>query len=392
MNQAVPVFGEFRKELVRGGPATTLGKLADTFGQQGKYHELFEVRKMQVRHRLGLPLLSGNSDTETEEEEDIRRQLEDGLLDACREVGRLLLADGKIQEGWMYWKPVGDNAAVAEQLAGLPTDEENLDDLVAVTLHEGVDVERGYALVLENYGTCNAITTLETLSHHLPPAAQQGPVSQLVRHVHAELLDSVTAHIARTEGETPATSSLAELVANRDELFGEFSYHIDPSHLASSVRFARILEDESLLRLVIDLTEYGRRLHSQFQYPGEEPFVDVYLSYRWYFLALLGEDVERALEYFRQRAAAVDIRQEGALPAEVYIDLLARVGQFEKAIDATIDLLPPDVHTAGLAPSLLDLSEKAGSYQRLLELTERRGDLLGFTTALLAEQSRSQLG
>ena len=34
----------------------------------------------------------------------------------------------------------------------------NIDELVEVLLQEGVDVERGFQIVLDSYGTCNSIT------------------------------------------------------------------------------------------------------------------------------------------------------------------------------------------------------------------------------------------
>jgi hypothetical protein len=143
-----------------------------------------------------------------------------------------------------------------------------------------------------------------------------------------------------------------------------------------------------VLRLAIDLTEYGRRLSSLFQYPGQEPFVDTYPTHALFFRALVGEQVDEALDYFRGRAEALAEGEQGAWPAEVYVALLARLGRIDEAFEAAAQYLA-GARTSGFAPSLLDLAQRSGNYARLLEISRQRGDLLGFTMAL-AEQSRKR--
>lgn len=380
MTTTLTVFDRLQEEMKNGGLAALMEALAGEFREEKKYHELFEVMKMQLRHRLGLPLLY--NDTGDDLDESVGKQLEDGLIAACREVGEALLTEGRIREGWMYLRPVGEKSRVAELIAEVEVDDENMDEIVEVCLNEGVDPARGYALVLENYGTCNSITTFESSAHQLTREDQQACARLLLKHVHDELKASVVADISHQEGATPGEATIAELVADRDWLFGENSYHIDTTHLASTVRLSRLLDDEPSLRLAIDLTEYGRRLAEQFQYQGDEPFVDIYPSNALFFKAVLGEDVDEALAYFKDKAETVDAYQQGAMPIEVYVDLLARRGKYQEAIDTAISLMPDDVHTVGYAPSLLELSQKAGNYDALLEYCKKRNDVLGYATAL----------
>ncbi len=202
----------------------------------------------------------------------------------------------------MYLRPVGDKQLVASALEKVAPTEENMQDLIEIGLHEGVAPALGYGLVLQHYGTCNAITTFEGAVLARPRGDQQACAAALVKHVHAELLANLRADIARQEGREPSEASLAALVADRDWLFGELNYHIDTTHLAATVRFARLLEDPELVRLAHDLTEYGRRLHEQFQFAGEPPFEEVYPAHGLFFAAQLGEKVDEALEYFAKRA------------------------------------------------------------------------------------------
>ena len=169
--------------------------------------------------------------------------MEQAYLEACREVGAALLGAGQLREAWMYLRPVGDNALVAQALAGIEPNEENLSDLIEISLHEGVSVPLGYRLVLEHYGTCNAITMFDSMVAGRPGKDQQAAADLLVRHLHRELLANVRTDIKRQEGTEPPGETLLELVAERDWLFGQHNYHVDTTHLASTVRLARVLED-----------------------------------------------------------------------------------------------------------------------------------------------------
>ena len=379
-------FDQLQSELSRGGAKAVLDHAAAALREQKKYHELFEVLKMQVRERLGLPLLYNDSADNLPE--DVRTKLEEGLIAACREVGSLFFRDGNVREGWMYLRPVGDKAEACQLLAGIESGEENYEDLVEVCLHEGIDIGRGFGLVLENYGTCNAITTYDNSVSRRPRGEQQPAARQLLHRVHADLLASVKADIARQEGQPPPENTLRELLAERDWLFQENAYHLDTTHLAATVRIARVLSDEADVRLALDLTEYGRRLSDQFQYQGDEPFAAAYHAHALYFQALLGENLDEALDYFKTKAEMLDPQYHGTAAVETYVDLLARIGRHQEAIDAAIKLSPNGLQPLGQAPSLLELARRAGSYTPVLDYCRQRGDLLGYAAALVQSASK----
>jgi hypothetical protein len=198
----------------------------------------------------------------------------------------------------------------------------------------------------------------------------------------------VKVDIARQEGSQPSETTLRELVADRDWLFHENSYHIDTTHLASTVRIARACSDPADLRLALDLTEYGRRLNAQFQYQGDEPFAEMYPSHAFYFQALLGENVEAALGYFKNKAEMLDPQYHTLVPVEIYVDLLARLGRYKEAVQAAIALSKPGVQPVGLAPSLLELADKAGDFSAVLEYCQGKNDILGYAAALVASQRK----
>jgi len=302
----------------------------------------------------------------------------------------MLLAEGKLREAWMYLRPAERKDLLRESIVAAAPDDENIEELVAITFHEGIDVARGFQMILDHYGTCNAITTFEQttmISGGLSTADQQACVAQLVRQVHHDLLENLRADIEGREGKgLPAETSLAELVAGREHLFGEYSYHIDVSHLGSVVRFARLVEDPDVLRLALDLAEYGRRLHEQFQMRGDEPFVDGFATHGLFFAAQLGQQVDEAVAYFRGRADEVEQYTQGTAAVEIYLALLCRLGRYEEAVAEYIRLVPEGTQLGRLVPSLYELSQRAGRFEQMTELAKSRGDLLGFTTGRIAER------
>jgi hypothetical protein len=372
-------FEELQQAAAGGVPAV-LDRLVEQLRDRRQHHELFEALKMRVRRELGLPLAYGETPDHLDEEQ--RNRLEDGLIAACREVGLLLLQAGKIREAWMYLRPVGDKSTVVAELAKIEAGSDKLDEMVEVCLHEGVDVRRGFQLVLDHYGTCNAITTFESVVGRQQRTDQQAAAELLVRHVHEELMKSVVADIGRQEGTEPKERTLLDLVADRDWLFGEFSYHIDTTHLASTVRCSRIIDSREVLALALDLTEYGRRLAKQFQYKGEEPFLDIYPSNALYLGALLGRDVDAAVAYFREKAESLPVEEHGTLPLETYVQLLDRVGRHREAIAALIRFGEQGDRAKQIVPLLLDLSRKLGDFAPAVKFCRERGDLLGYATAL----------
>ena len=374
-------FVALEADFTKGGASTLLAGLVEQLKREKKYHELFEALKMQVRERLQLPLLPRESASD-DLPEATRTKLEDGLIDACRQVGELLLREGKVREGWMYFRPVGDKATAAEIIAKITPDEDNTEELVEVLLHEGVDPGRGFRMLLEQNGTCNAITTFDQVLAARSKRDRQEGASALLARVHGDLVANVGTDIVRQEGTAPTEKTLAGLIADRDWLFAEGAYHIDTTHLAAVVRMARVLDNLDELRLAFDLTEYGRHLSPQLQYQGDEPFVDQYPANALYFQALLGENQATAVSYFRDKAHLLEAQYHGTEPIEVYIDLLARIGRPADALSEAIALMPANVPYSAYAPMLLDLCDKTGDYSPMSEFCRTRQDPLGFVAAL----------
>jgi hypothetical protein len=367
-------------------------ELVERMRQQKLYPELFEARKMLHRVELGLPPVQvdpigahGKKSGAIQQDPQVQDELDKRLLDACREVGGGLMRSGRLQEGWMYLRAVGDDAFASEAMAAVEPTQDNLDLLLNLYVHEGVDIGRGTELCLKMRGTCNTITMLDSIVAMRGRSDQQAAVEALVKHVHQELLANLIADVTRRmpQVNAPEDHTIVAWLGLVPGLLRDGTYHLDTTHLASTVRFARVLDDPSTLRLAADLAEYGRQLHAQYQYSSEEPFADLYpMSLAW-FRALLGEHVDAALRVFRQKAESIDLEEHGTIGIETYADLLARIGRPDEAGKYLIRTMPDGMRPFGVAPSLIELSSASGEYQPMKDHAKQRGDLIGFAAALL---------
>jgi hypothetical protein len=385
-NTTDATFDELEAVLQSQGPDAVFETLAGRLRTERKYHELFDVRLMQARRRMGLPVVLNKSLDDLQE--PMRTKMEEAYLAACKEVGGLLLEDGMLREAWMYLRPTGDKSAILAAIEKLPADE-HYESIIEIALYEGVSPKLGFQLVLEHYGCCNAISTFDSEMQNRPRNERQEVAMLLVQHLHRDLMASLRSDISRQQGTPAKETTIADLVRDRDWLFENDNYHIDTSHLNSIVRFALLIDDPATLKLAVDLTEYGKRLSPQFQFRGEPPFDDAYPTSAMFFRALLGENVDEAVNYFQGRATSQPIEEVGTGPAEVYIDLLARLGRHADAIRAAAVLLPPGTRTAGFAPTLLELARTSGDYESLKEVSRERGDLVGFAAGLVEAQKPS---
>ena len=372
----------------REQPAEMLDRMIEHFRQTRKPMELFEALKMRIRHQLGLPLVA--KEDEVSHPDEVERQLEVGLLDACREAGTMLIEDGKIGEGWMYLRPTGDTELARELISQVEITDDNYDEMTQVLLHEGVDVRRGYQAILDHQGTCNSITVYDQSLATRNKADRQAAAACLLDHFYNELSELVRADIAHREAPAGDDETLGEMIQKRKWVLDEGGYHLDTTHLSAAVRIASSLEDSDQLRKAWELTQYGRRLHHQFQYPGDEPFVDFYPAYATFYATLLGENVDAGLKFFERKARSVDPAEHGTAAIETYVDLLDRVGRSAEAVNAAIELVPDDVPPQRIVPLLIDIAGRgkaageANVFDAVLEYCEKHNDVLGYAAVLHA--------
>src|SRR5262245_4222294 len=314
-------FDELATAHKTAGPAAAIDHLISVLRTEKRFHPLFDALLMKTRLELGLGLVRPTSLKDVPEEK--RDEFEKLYIDAAREIGQLLLDENQIPQAWNYLRAINEPQKVAEAIARLPEGESVADEVIEIALFQGVAPARGLALYTASHGTCSTITAFEQISQQLAPDVRRECAQALVRKLYDDLRENVQHDVARRQPMNSPGQSLRELIAGREWLFADDSYHIDVSHLNAVVRFARALDATCPeLDLALQLAQYGERLAKQYQYAGNPPFDDFYPAHIQYFKALLGTDRDSALAYFRAKIGADAGDPDNQLAAFALVDPL----------------------------------------------------------------------
>ena len=298
------VFDEIKSLAATVGVIATLEQLADQLRTGREYHQLFEVLKMKTRHRLGLPLLYDQRPEISDAME--QAQLEEGLLEACREVGTELVKSGKLRDGWIYLQPLGDKDLARSLIESFEVTDENIDEVIDVALLQQAAPAIGFSLVLNHYGTCNAITSFDSSIHTFDAATKTELATLLVHHLHDELLTNLKSFLVDNQKEVPENSSLVELVRKFNSLVAGAGPMTDATHLASSMRIGRYVKEAQAMQRLQEMAEYGCQLAEPFHFPGDAPFEKTYRDHLTFYRALTSDTVESpevkaAIQFFDQK-------------------------------------------------------------------------------------------
>lgn len=369
--------------------------LAASLTERRRWHALFDLRLLQARAALGLPLTGDLGAVDPAR----RDELDERSLAACREVGWPLLEEGAVAAGWMYLRAAAEPEAVARQLRVLaahpPADDEAAEarrqEIVHVALWEGIDPAFGLELVLATQGTCNGITAYEQAVSRLPAARQAPAAGLLVDHLYREVAANLAADLEHRGLVAPAAdpSSITSLLAAAGGLADDPSVHVDVSHLQSVLRIARVATDRGVIGKAWELAVYACRLPADATYPGEPPFERVEEASRLFFGAHLGHDVAAAVSFFRAAAATARIEQAGTLPTDILVLLLWRLGRPAEALHAALerpadDRIPSVVQSSGMLPSLVEMAAAGDALDVLRAACRERGDEITFAATYLA--------
>jgi hypothetical protein len=184
----------------------------------------------------------------------------------------------------------------------------------------------------------------------------------------------------------PDDVTIAQLLEGREQLTADESYHIDVSHLSSIVQYSLEMPPGETSRKVIDLCIYGSRLSTRLQPNNDPPFEEGYKDYLAFFRTLNGINLEEGIAHFRMKAESTENAAEFTAPAEVYIHLLAQLGQHKEALAAFARYLAQANPRQLACPPAAELARKCGDYAALAELALRRGDAVGYAIAKAAER------
>lgn len=377
-------FEELEQLAGAGDRAAAVDRLIALLRERKEYGQLFDAILLKKRSDLSLPLAQPTS---LDVPEEHRQTMEDAYVAAAREVGELFLADGKIGQAWPYFRTIGEPQPVRDALDQLPVPREvddSTEELIEIALHHGAHPVKGLEIMLRTHGTCNTVTAFDgALQHNLLNGDdQKQAAAMMVRELYQDLCQTVRHEVEQRLAALPPTASLKELIAGRDWLFADDNYHIDVSHLNAVVRFARAFDAKTPeLPQVTELAEYGSNLSQQFQYPADPPFDDFYVAHVHFFKALSGDNVNEHLAYFQGKLDAEPDQEDKPYLAFPLLDLLLRVDRKDEAIAIAEQYLAgindPNVF------SFAQLCWDTGELEAYRRVSKARGDLVGFTAALV---------
>jgi hypothetical protein len=374
-------YARLQSTLAEKGPVAAVDRLCADLRDLEDFSALFYALLMKKRVELGVsPFPTGAS---AELPPATHAEYEQAIREAGRLVGNEFLKRHDLRKAWFYFNMLGEPDPVREYLDTFqPTDADDIQPLVEVGLYHGVHPAKGFDLVVERYGICNAITTYSGQDFSRNPAAKQHCIRALVRSLADQLRERLKADVEGRGGSVPDGQSVGEIVATHPELFDEGAYHIDTSHLSSVCQFALELDACPERKLARELCAYGEKLSDSFKFASDPPFERTYADYKVLLDVLDGENVEAGLKHFRDKIDPA-FAEGSTFPAEVYVNLLLKLDRKAEALAVAKKYLAGENRQLS-CPSVYELCQQAGDYRGLAEAAKGRGDGVNFVAGLIA--------
>jgi len=366
------------------GPQEILKSLQATLLAEKDFHRLFDAKLIDVRSEMGLPLAQPTSleNVPAEHEAAFR----EAYVNAAREVGSLFLEDGNLSDAWAYFRTIGEPEpvkAAIEKIKVPREPDEEFDQIMNVALYEGAHVAKGLEFLLKTHGTCNTVTAFSQLQPQMSLEERRKAGAMMVRNIYDDLQASIRREVETRMPVLSPNASIKELITGRDWLFAEGNYHIDVSHLHSTVGFARSLHKEDPeLQLAIELCDYGAMLAPQLQYPADVPFDQYYTGHQHFLTALAGDNQDAALAWFTQRLKDEPDEPDRQLIAFVLLDLAQRIDRTREVLKETLEFVGKMEDPNGF--SFSQLCVELGLLEELETAAEANDDVLAFAIARLS--------
>ena len=378
---APETYERLQRTLTSKGPAAAVDQLCADLRELGDLNALFYALLMKKRIELGVtPFPTGAA---ADLPSDTHAAYEQAIRDAGRLVGGEFLKQNDLRKAWFYFNMLGEPDPVRQYIDGYqPTDADDVQPVVEVGLYHGVHPAKGFDLVVERYGICNAITTYSGQDFSRSPGAKQHCIRSLVRSLYAQLLDRLKSDVESRGGTVPANATIGQIVESHPELFEEGAYHIDTSHLSSVVQFSLELDASPERKQARELCAYGEKLSDSFKFASDPPFEKTYADYKVLLDVLDGQNVESGLKHFRDKIDPA--ASEGStFPAEVYVNLLLKLDRKAEALAIAKKYLTGENRQLS-CPGVYELCQQAGDFGGLSDAARSRGDGVNFLAGLIA--------
>ncbi len=361
------------------GPAAGLIALIESLRAAGNPHALFRALLLKKRSELGLPLINPGDLSGVPPE--TRKAYEAYVDEACRETGQAYLKEGKIVDAWRYFRTIGDRTSLREAIEKVDPQTAG-DDVLQIALEEGVHPRRGFEIVLARDGICRAITLFDQM-RSADLQVKRHAAGLLAEKLYAELVTGVAKQIHERFNETPPETDLVELVRHRPWLFENAHTHADPSHIAAVSRVGLLADAEPKLIMSLSISEYGRKLDKRHAAATEAPFEGGYDDHAKYARALLGQNVDEAIDHFTAKLVGYDTNGAELLATEWVIALVWRAGKHKRALELWSQYLGEQIPElpGTYIPSFYEMCTAAGEFTILADTARRQGDLTAWASA-----------
>jgi hypothetical protein len=376
------LFNQLDDALRAEGPAAALSTLTGRLQEERQFGSLFYAMILRKRFELGISLLPTYPESISE---PLRMELEKFARQSARLIMDLFLSAEDIPGAWPFAQMLEEYAPIAKALQEYQyRPEHDLQAVIDIAYHHGTDQRKGFDLILENLGICQAITTISVGQPPLPEQTRHYCVRRLVRALYQELcgrlLDDIESHEARRPSAT-----MQDLLQDRPWLFRPDQAHIDVSHLAAVVQMALDLPDCEELLLAREMCRYGERLPVALRDGAEAPFEELYRDCGIYLEALTGINEANAIDHFERRLADSREKESTIRSAEVLVNLLLRLKRPSKALAVARDRLKQVDPRYTACPGLFELCIRAHDYRALAETAREHNDPVRFLAARLAD-------
>ncbi len=383
---APETFAKLEQTLAKEGPEAAIKLLGEASRELGDYHSLFYALLMKKRVELGAaPFPTGGAgDLPAETHE----AYEEAIREAGRAVGALYLQKDDILRGWFYFNMLGEPQPVRDYIRDYQFNaEKDPQPVIEVALYHGVDPAKGFHLLLQRYGICNAITTFGQQDFSAKPEAKQECIKLLVRSLHDQLLERLGSDIVMRGDTFPQTNNIIEVLHGRPYLFAEDAYHIDTSHLYSVVQMSLELTAGIEVEMARELAAYGEKLAVHFRNEADPPFERTYSDYKILLEVTAGIKVEEGLQHFRDKIEPA-FAEGNTFPAEVYLNLLLRIGRRSEAVEVAKKYLATQNRPMS-CPGVYELCREAKDYAGIAEAARQRADGVNFLAAKIAASAKA---
>jgi hypothetical protein len=381
------LFDRVSSQVAEGGAEAAFAAAEAALVKDKDFHRLFDLLLMKARHDLGLQLyLRAPASALPKETQDA---YEPKVVEAARRVGGEFLNANDLVSAFPYFNMIGELEPMRAAINSFAPGENanDVDSIVDIAIANNVHPTRGLEIVVDRFGICQGITTCEQLlSQGLRPPERDECIKLLVRKLHEELTIRLRDDIEAKEGRSP--SGIPAMLKDRDWLFADEAYHVDTSHLNAVVRMARMLPKCEELFLAIQLCDYGRRLSPRYRYPEPAPFEDVFASSAAYLKVIGGLEVQKGLEYFKNRADVASPEEVENNSPEVYVHLLTMLGRKPEAVAYAGRKLNRVDRRPAFGLTVNDLCQEAGDFDSMARFAKARGDLLGFVAGIVQGASK----